>query len=398
MSLAGHRHAPPATGHDAVTVEPVCDRADRAAFVSVPYEAYRHLPAWRPPLRFERAAQLDPKSNPGLGLIEHQLFLARRGDRVVGRIAAIINRAHLERHDPACGHFGFLDTIEPDRELVAALVDAAAGWLRARGMKRLAGPFSFSVNEECGLLVDGFDTPPMVMMGHGRPDYGAGLEALGFTTAMDMHAYICSFGDTYVRHPTTQRLVTTAARDPGISIRPIRHSCYHEEVALVMDIFNDAWSENWGFVPFDADQIRHLASEIRPLLREDSVWIASVDGEPAAFMLIVPNVNEAIEGLDGRLLPFGWLQLVNRLKLKGTRSARIPLAGLRKPFHKTRRGIAALSAAGDAALAAQHRRGVRAFEFSWVLETNQDMIAFTRLQNSERYKTYRIYERELEAP
>ena len=192
-------------------------------------------------------------------------------------------------------------------------------------------------------------------------------------------------------------MVRFAERDPRISIRPIRHADFQKEVALVLDIFNDAWSDNWGFVPFTDEQIRHMAGELRPLLREDGVWIASVDGEPMAFTLIVPNINEAIDGLDGRLLPFGWLQLLNRLKLKGTRSARIPLAGVRKAFHKTRRGLAAFAAASDAAVAAQHAHGVRDIELSWVLENNEDMIGLTRLQDCERYKTYRIYERELEA-
>lgn len=384
-------------GRSGLKIEPVSDRAGRRAFVNLPYDAYRHLPEWRPPLRFERLAQLDPKSNPGLALLDHELFLAKQGDRVVGRIAAIINRAHLETHDAGCGHFGFLDTLEPDPALVGALIEAAADWLKQRGMVRMAGPYNFSVNEECGLLVDGFETPPMIMMGHGRPDYAGALEAIGFHKAMDMHAYICRFGDTYERYPLTDRMVRFAERDPGISIRPIQHSKFIDEVALVLDIFNDAWSENWGFVPFGDDQIRHMAGELRPLLREDSVWIAYVDGEPMAFTLIVPNINEAVNGLDGRLLPFGWLQLINRLKLKGTRSARIPLAGVRKAFHKTRRGLAAFAAASDAAVAAQHARGVRDIELSWVLENNEDMIGLTRLQDCKRYKTYRIYERELGA-
>ncbi len=379
-----------------VAVDLVRSRAGRADFASLPYRAYRHLPNWRAPLRFERKAQLDATANPGLQSIDHALFLARRGGVPVGRIAAIVNPAHLERHDPQCGHFGLLDTLEPDAGLVAALVEAAADWLRQRGMQRMAGPFNFSVNEECGLLVDGFETPPMVMMGHGRPDYARSLERLGFTKAMDMHAFLCRLGDTYERHALTNRLVQAARDDPGISIRPIRRADFEDEVGLVLDIFNDAWADNWGFIPFDATQIRHLASALRPLLRDDGVWIGSVDGVPMAFTLILPNLNEAAAGLDGRLLPFGWLSLLYRLKLQGTRSARIPLAGMRRSHHKMRRGMAAFAAASDAAIAAQHRRGVREIELSWILETNEDMIGMTRLNRCERYKTYRIYERDLD--
>ena len=379
-----------------IRIEPVTGARGRQAFVDLPYDAYRGMENWRAPLRFERKAQLDPKSNPGLDLLDHQLFVAWRGETPVGRIAALVNRAHLERHDPECGHFGFLDTLEPDTDLVKALIETAADWLRTRGMKDMAGPFNFSVNEECGLLVEGFDTPPMIMMGHGRPDYADALETLGFQKAMDMHAYICRLGEVYDRYPLTERMVRFAERDEGISIRPISHSRFKEEVALVLEIFNDAWSDNWGFIPFGDDQIRHMAGELRPLLREDSVWIASVDNTPMAFTLIVPNINEVVDGLDGRLLPFGWVQLLHRLKLKGPASARIPLAGVRKSYHKTRRGLAAFAAASDAAIAAQHARGVRDIELSWVLEDNEDLIGLTRLQNCERYKTYRIYERRLE--
>lgn len=396
MSVSATAGLAEPAGASALRIEPVTSARGRQAFVDLPYDAYRSLETWRAPLRFERKAQLEPKSNPGLALLDHQLFVAWRGDKPVGRIAALVNHAHLERHDPACGHFGFLDTLEADTDLVKALIEAAAGWLSTRGMTRMAGPFNFSVNEECGLLVEGFDTPPMIMMGHGRPDYASTLEALGFEKAMDMHAYICRLGEIYDRFPLTERLVRFAQRDDGISIRPISHARFKEEVALVLDIFNDAWSDNWGFVPFGDAQIRHMASELRPLLREDSVWIASVDNTPMAFTLVVPNINEVVDGLDGRLLPFGWLQLLKGLKLKGPASARIPLAGVRKGHHKTRRGLAAFAAASDAAIAAQHARGVRDIELSWVLEDNEDLIGLTRLQNCERYKTYRIYERRLE--
>ncbi len=384
----------PKAGMD-VRIDRVSDKAGRRAFVSLPYDAYRDTPNWRPPLRFERLAQLNESSNPGLAALDHALFIARRGDRVVGRIAALVNPAHLERHDPEGGHFGFLDTLEPDTGLVKALIETAAVWLRSRGMKRMSGPFNFSVNEECGLLVDGFDTPPMLMMGHGRPDYATSLETIGFRKAMDLQAYICRMGETYERHASTARMLAMAERDPRISFRPINMSNFAGEVALVLDIFNDAWSDNWGFIPFGDDQIHHMASELRPLIREDGCWIASIDGEPMAFTLIIPNLNEAIDGLDGRLLPFGWLQLVNRLKMKGTRTARLPLAGARKAHHKTRRGLVAFAAACDAAVAAQHRRGMRELELSWVLETNTDLIALTNLHNCEHYKTYRIYQRDL---
>ncbi|PWE34137.1 hypothetical protein DDZ14_02340 [Maritimibacter sp. 55A14] len=372
-------------------MRPVSGRADRRAFLDLPYRAYGGMDAWRPPLRFERAAQIDPKRNPALARMEHELMLAWRGGEVVGRIAALVNPAHLDRHGDATGHFGFLDTLGPDSEAVAALTEAAGAWLGARGMERIAGPFNFSVNEECGLLVDGFDTPPVMMMPHGRPDYAPTLEALGFAKQMDMYAYMCRFADSYHVPPAVQRMKDGFLRDPALEIRPLDMKNYRGEIETVLDIFNDAWSQNWGFVPFTADQIGHLAQELKPLVRADALWIAMIEGEAAGFTLILPDLNEVIDGLDGHLLPFGWAQLIWGLKVRGTRRGRLPLAGLRRRYHKTRRGMLAMTGSCEAAFAAAHARGMREIEASWILETNRDLLNLVNLYEAPRYKTYRIY-------
>ncbi|KCZ87937.1 hypothetical protein [Hyphomonas johnsonii] len=384
----------PSTNGD-ISIRPLQTTADRKAFLEVPYEAYGHLEDWRAPLRFERAAQIDPAKNPSLARMEHVLMVARRGNDVVGRVAAFINPAHLEVHKDATGHFGFLDTISPDGEVVGALMQAAEDWLRSRGMKRIAGPFNFSVNEECGLLVDGFDTPPVMMMPHGRPDYAPALEACHYTKAMDLHAYMCSLGEPYRVPEKIRKLKEAFGRDPGLEVRMLNSQDYKGEINLVLDIFDDAWSNNWGFVPFGKDEITHLANELKPLIRRDGLWIGLIDGEPACFTLVLPNLNEATEGLDGRLLPFGWLQLLHRLNLRGTRTARLPLAGMRRKFHKTRRGMLAMVASCEAAFAAQHARGVREVEASWILETNRDLIKLVSVYAAPRYKTYRIYDKAL---
>jgi hypothetical protein len=372
-------------------VSPVTTRADRAAFLDLPYCAYRTLPSWRAPLRFERAQQIDPKHNPGLARIEHALFLARRGDQVVGRIAAMVNRLHLQQHGGATGHFGFLDTLAPDPETVAALIGAAENWLKARSMTRISGPFNFSINEECGMLIDGFDTPPMMMMPHGRPDYPETVEALGFEKEVDLYAFLHDFNGAYAIPDKVQKLKTAFERDTSLAIRPMNLKNFKAEIDLVMDIFNDAWSQNWGFIPFQADQIAAMAKELKPLIHADALWIVSINDEAAGFILHLPDINEIADGLDGRLLPFGWAQLLYRLKLRGPVRARLPLAGLRRKHHKTRRGLVAMAGGFEAAFSAQYRRGVRQVEASWILETNRDLLNLVALYEMPRYKTYRIY-------
>ncbi len=385
---------PPSWSSD-IMVSEATSRQDRGAFIDLPYRAYHDMPSWRAPLRFERKAQIDPKHNPGLAGVDHALLLARRDGQVVGRIAAIVNARHLDIYNDATGQFGFFDTLTPDPDVVAALITAAEDWLRARGMTRITGPFSFSINEESGLLVDGFDTPPMVMMPHGRPDYAPALESLGFTKAMDLYAFLHEFEEEYHIPPMVKRWKKSFESNPALSIRPLDMKNFKADIALVMDMFNDAWSENWGFIPFSAEQITTMAQELKPLIRSDSLMIALIDGEPAGFTFFLPDINEITEGLNGHILPFGWVQLLYRLKLRGPKRARLPLAGLRRKYHKTRKGMMAMAGSFEAAFAAQHAQGVRAVEASWILETNRDLLNLVDLYEMKRYKTYRVYEKAL---
>ncbi|ABI77389.1 conserved hypothetical protein [Hyphomonas neptunium ATCC 15444] len=378
-----------------VFVKRVESAAERRTFIELPFRAYRHLPAWRAPLRFERAAQIDPKRNPALAQMPHELLLAYRENEPVGRIAVFINPAHLARHNDQTGHFGFLDTLKEDDEAVSVLMQAAESWLRWKGMLKIAGPFNFSVNEECGLLVDGFDTPPVMMMLHGRPDYAPALERGGYSKMMDMYAYMIRMGDTFEPPPIASRLIEGFNRDPNLRIRNMDSQNYGQEITQILDIFDDAWSDNWGFVPFGKAEITHMAKELKPLINPDHLWIGMIDEEPACFALVLPDIFEAAEGLDGRLLPFGWVQFLHRLKISGTKTARIPLAGMRRKFHKTRRGVQTMAATCSQAVSAQHARGVRNIEASWILETNTNLINIISLFDAPRYKTYRIYGKSL---
>ncbi|MEP5761863.1 MAG: hypothetical protein ABJ327_21645 [Litoreibacter sp.] len=379
-----------------VSISPVRTAQDKRAFLDLPYRAYGQDPNWRAPLRMMQSDQLSPKKNVALDDMEHELFLARRNGEVVGRIAAIVNGSYLARYQNQTGHFGFLDTLEPDPELVSALLAQAENYLKARDMRRMLGPFNFSINEECGLLVDGFDTPPMILMPHGRPDYASAFEATGLKSIKETFALRYKFGPDHATAKRIDRIKQAALADPNLTIRPLDMRNFKAEIALIMDMFNDAWSQNWEFVPFSEAQITHMAKELRPLVTEQSFRIAEYKGEAIAFAVFLPDLNELADGLDGRLLPFGWLQLLYRLKIRGPKRARLPLAGLRQSHQKTRRGLLAAIGSFEAAIEAQRTLGVEEIEASWVLEDNDDLMAMCLSYGFEKYKTYRIYEKSFE--
>ncbi len=374
-------------------ISPVRSRQDRQAFLDLPYRAYRADPNWRAPLRMMQADQISPAKNVALSTMDYELFLARRNGNVIGRVAAIVNRTYIARYQNQTGHFGFLDTLEPEPDLVAALLATAEQHLKASGMQRMLGPFNFSINEECGLLVDGFDTPPMILMPHGRPDYASACEAAGLTKAKDTIAYHFRFPPDHVTPPKIARVRQAVEREPDLRIRPLNMKRFKSEMATILDMFNDAWSQNWEFLPFSEDQINHMAAELRPLVTENSIQIAEYKGKPIAFAVFLPDLNELAHGLNGRLVPFGWAQLLYRLKIRGPRRARLPLAGLRRAHHKTKLGFLAAVGSFEAAISAQHAQGVEEIEASWVLEDNDDLIAMCRTYGLQPYKTYRIYEK-----
>ncbi|MEO0982638.1 MAG: hypothetical protein AAFX03_08305 [Pseudomonadota bacterium] len=378
-----------------VTVNEAVDPADKKAFLDLPYRLYRGDPTWRPPLRFERAEQINPKKNPGLANIESAYWLARRDGEVVGRCASFVNHAHLDAHKDETGHFGFLDVQEDDQDAVGALIKACEDWLRARGMKAIGGPYNFSVNEEIGMLVEGFDTPPVMLMPHGRPDYPGMIEALGFEKAMDLYAYGNNLNEGYPRPAIVTKMQDYVKRSSSITMRKMRKGRFDEEIRTALDIFNDAWSGNWGFVPFGEAQVDHMAGQLKMVIDPEGFWFGEVDGEPVVFVLMIPNLNEATHGLDGRLAPFGWAQLLWRLKVSGVKTARIPLMGARRSVQKKRAGVALMLALFEECYAAMRARGVEWCEMSWVLETNVDVQNMILLSSAERYKTYRMYRKEL---
>ncbi|GBE10695.1 hypothetical protein BMS3Abin12_01268 [bacterium BMS3Abin12] len=370
-------------------IEPVDGRRGLARFLRLPHAIYRDDPAWIAPLILERREHLSRK-NPYFEHAEWRAWIARRGTRTVGRITAQVDRLHLERHRDATGFFGMIEA-EDRAETFQALLDTAEQWLRAQGMRRVRGPFSFSINDESGLLVEGFETPPMVMMGHARRYYGPRVEACGYAKAMDLLAYRLT---TEAEAPAALRALA-ARLDKRVQVRPLRRRDFAREIETLRDIFNDAWSENWGFIPFTPAEFEELGRNLRLLLDDDFIQIAEVDGRPAAMAVALPNLNEAARDLNGRLLPLGWLKLLWRLKVRFPSSGRVPLLGVRKCYQNSLLGPALAYMVIDGLAAPVRRRGIGMMELSWILETNRRMRAILEDMGASAYKRYRVYEKTL---
>lgn len=370
-------------------IAPVDGRRDLERFIRVPWPLYARDPAWIPPLLAERRRQLS-RRNPYFAHAQWQAWIAYHGATPVGRISAQVDQLHLRHHRDDVGFFGMLDAPE-DPEMFGALLDVAEGWLRERGMRRVRGPFNLSVNQEAGVLVEGFHTPPMVGMGHNHAYYGRHIEAQGYTKARDLLAYWLDLG---YEPPQAVRRLLGRLKQPIVR-RPLRRAAFDEDVQIVREIFNDAWSRNWGFVPFTREEFHELAQSYKFLISRDFVQLVEVQGEAAAMMVSLPNLNEAIRDLNGRLLPHGWLKLLWRLKMRLPRTARVALMGVRRKYQGGALGAALAFTAIEASRDAGVRRGVREAELSWILEDNKGVRSIIESIGGVPYKRYRIYEKAL---
>ncbi|WP_299617636.1 dATP pyrophosphohydrolase [Pelagibius sp.] len=375
-----------------VVVKAVETAAERETFIRLPWALYGDDPAWVPPLLQERRDFLNPRKNPIFETADVRLWLAFRDGRPVGRISAQVNRAHLARYQDATGHFGLLEG-EDRAETFAALLTTAECWLREQGMRRAVGPFSLSINEESGLLVEGFAHPPALMMGHAQPYYATRLEAAGYAKVKDLICY--RYGAEQDLPAGVVRFLEKATAVEGLTIRSLDMGRYEDDLASIMGIFNDAWSENWGFLPMSAAELRAMARDLKPIVRPQTIAIAELASRPVAMAIGLPNVNEAIADLDGRLLPFGWAKLLWRLKVRTTASARVPLMGVLREFHGSMLGAALAFAVIDAIRRTQKQMGVEWVELSWILEDNLPMRRMLEQLGADAYKTYRVYARDL---
>lgn len=372
-----------------VQITAVNDPRSLDTFIEVPWPLYANDPHWVPPLRMERRQALAAKQ-PFSEHAQWQAFIAWRDGKAVGRISAQIDRLHLERHHDQTGFFGFLEAID-DRDVFAALFSAAEAWLRERGMVRVRGPFSLNINQESGLLVDGFDSPPYLMMGHAPPYYEGHLAALGYVGVKDLLAY-----EVALPYQPPAALNALLARHQGrFTVRPFNKSRKQSELEILRNLFNDAWSENWSFVPFTEAEFALIGKELLPLIPADFIQIAEIDGEPVAFMAFMPNVNEAIADLDGKLLPFGWAKLLWRLKVHFPSSIRVSLMGVRRRFHHTRLGPTLAYAVINGGYSAALRMGVKRAEMSWILEDNHGMRSIIEALGGAVSKRYRMFDKTL---
>lgn len=380
-----------------VTVRPVLTPADRKAFVDVAWPLNKSDPHWVPPLKAEVHGLIDPKKNPWFGHAEAGLFLAERDGVPVGRISAQVDRLVLEMPEaqgggPGTGQWGMFEAA--DGEVAAALIATAEDWLRGKGMTRSVGPFSLSIWDEPGLLVQGFDHAPTVMMGHNRAVYQQWVEGAGYRPVKDLFTY--ELDVTQSMPQLVQRIVAMGERSDRISVRKVDKSRFDEEAALILAILNDAWSDNWGFVPLTDAEIAYAGKKLKPIVFEDLIRIADLDGEPVAFMMTLPNLNELTADLDGRLFPFGWAKLLWRLRKPKVRTMRVPLMGVRKSLQSSR------TASQLAFMMIEYIRrdaiavyGSVRGEIGWILDDNAGMRSIAETIDSHINRTYRIYEKAL---
>jgi hypothetical protein len=376
----------------ALTVRPVAAKADRKRFVDFAWDVYKDDPAWVPPLKDEIHGLLNPKKNPWFEHARAQYWLALRGDRVVGRISAQIDELVLEHMGAGTGQWGMFEALEP--EAAAELILAAEAWLRQEGMIRALGPFSLSIWDEPGLEIEGFAEPPTVMMGHHRPEYQGWIEAAGYEKARDLLTYEVNIADWW--NEAIARLIAMGERNPRIRIRKVDKSRFDEEARVILNLLNDAWSSNWGYVPLTQSEIAYAGKKLKPIIYEDLVRVAEYDGEAVAFMITIPDMNELIKDLNGELFPFNWAKLLWRLRKPRTSRARVPLMGVAKKLHGSR-----LASQLAFMLIEFTRRdavgtyGIKIGEFGWILEDNKGMLSIAELPGARVNHRYRIFEKAL---
>ena len=376
-----------------VVITPVAGKADLAAFIDLAYRINAADPQWVPPLRGEVKELLDPARNPFFEHAEVQFFLARRAGKVVGRISAHIDRLALEQPPeqgmgPGTGNWGLFEA--EDEAVAAALIARAEQWLREKGMHRVLAPISMSIWEEPGLLVRGFDHSPMVMMGHNQPQYRGWIEAMGYATAKKLLTYDLEIRNEFP--PLIQRIVSSGEKNPRINVRRVDLKKYDEEAAIILHILNDAWSGNWGFVPFTDTEIAYTSKKLKTLIFEDLVMIAEVDGEPVAFMMTLPDANKPIKAIGGKLFPFGWIRMLRWLRRPTDADMRVPLMGVVKRLQASRLAsqLAFMMIEYIRREAVTRYNGQRA-EIGWILEDNQGMVAIADAINSTVNREYLIY-------
>ena len=380
-----------------LTLRPVVTKADRQAFVDLPFRLYRDDPNWVPPLKGEALGLITPAKNGWYSHARAQLFLAEENGQVVGRISAHIDTLALtmpaeQGFGPGVGQWGLMEAERQD--IFDTLIAAAEGWLREQGMSRALGPISQSIWEEPGLLIEGYDHPPTIMMGHARPEYRGWIEAAGYAPVKQMMTYDLDITQEFPR--LVKRIIKSGEANPRIRIREVNKRKFEEEAAIILHILNDAWSDNWGFVPLTPPEIKDVGVKLKPIVFNDLIRIAELDGRPVAFMITLPDLNEAIKPLNGSLLPLGWAKLLLWLRKPRVRTMRVPLMGVVKELQASRMASQLAFMMIEYIRAASVKNyGASRGEIGWILDDNQGMRSIAETIESRVNKVYQVYGKEL---
>lgn len=380
-----------------ISIEAITDKNGRERFVDLGRAFAARLENSVPQLRSEQLELVDPEKNPFFGHAKAQLFIAQRDGKPVGRISAHIDELALQMpaeqgFGPGAGMFGYFDA--QDAAAAALLLETAESWLRDQGMNRVLGPISMSIWEEPGLLVKGQDHSPVIMMGHHPAHYAAWIEATGYTRAKTLYTYDLDIKKGFP--PLVQRIVQSGERNKRINVRPVRKKDWDEEAAKILAILNDAWSDNWGFVPLTPAEVAYTGVKLKPIIHEDLNMIAEVDGRPVAFMLTFPDINHVLKKTGGKLFPFGWFHLLRWLRKPSGSDMRVPLMGVLKEFQNSRMAsqlaFMMISYIRDNSAARyDSERG----EIGWILEDNQGMVAIADTIESSINREYAVYEKSI---
>lgn len=361
---------------------------EASGWLAVPCAVYAGDPNFVPQLNLLEKQRIDPRKAPFFTFGEAAFFVAYRGTTPVGRITAQVNRRHLEFHNDNTGHFGFLDCAN-DPEAVRSLLKSGEEWLKQRRLSRVMGPFNFSINEECGCLVAGFESPPAMLMPHGAPYVSSLVEENGYSKVIDLFAYRTKPDRLPAR---IAQLAERAARFGEVRLRQFDMRRYRAEIDLLVEIYNDAWSDSWGFVPFSTAEIDSLAHELKPFFRNEYGRFLMIEGKEVGFAVGLPDLNGIIARFQGRLFPFNWVRLIWTLKRETWRTGRIPFLGVRRAWRTTPRGSAlVVLLVKDLVEQASTRYDMDWAEYSWVRETDSRMVSLGEAIAGPPVKTYRIY-------
>jgi hypothetical protein len=359
-------------------------------FIKIPWEIYKHDPQWIAPLLYERKEAFSNK-HPYFKHAIWRAWVAYQDGKPVGRISAQIDELHQQRYNNKTGFFGLIEAPD-DEQVFSKLFETAENWLREKGMQHIAGPYNLGINQEIGILIDGFDSKPYVMTSHSRPYYAAAIEKCGYQPAQKLLAYEVNI-DTY----TIPTLMRPLIRRTGgrVKVRQLDRKNLQTDIDVMRDIFNDAWQDNWNFVPFTQEEFRVVARELLMVVPDNFMQIAEIDGEAAAFIVLLPDLNSVVADLNGRLLPFGWVKLLWRLKVGFPKKCRIPLMGVRKKYQNTIFGPAMAYMLIDVVIDAGIAAGGECVEMSWILEQNKGTRNIIEKFGGKITKRYHMYEKQL---